>query len=436
MKDIDFDELDRAVSSLLGKPQTKQPTAQSPPSAENTLAPQTSPEPQRPSQPPVQERAEPSASRQNTTFPITPASPSSVQGAPARPTTSPSNPNANTRQNAPSSAAQPSSASSQAPERPLASRRAGRFMDVVHPSAAAQDRTVKPESSSGSTVSTSPSKVSRVGRDIQSPTVATPESLPSEQKEPSQPKATTFTPPKADIPPVSAPPKNAVQEPARKQPLQDKQNSGPLLADHTTSHPETPIGRKSAEEVSSPFLTDAKVKKRPLGGLGGEKRATEPQPISAPAIQTAALNAKKEITNSPQDQPRNDIQKPASTLPPELKEDIVAVESSDTENEAATRPDTPPALPPEKKAGVKSARAASEAAASNAAMSIPQQYRAKQPASDTAPRSIYDTDEYHKPLSSPQQKKKKTHPVVWVLLVILLLAVGAGLGVAAYFLLG
>src|SRR5690606_17603393 len=137
-----------------------------------------------------------------------------------------------------------------------------------------------------------------------------------------------------------------------------------------------------------------------------------------------------ESSSAPKEESDGQLAPKPTSLPPELGQDIVAVEARDPH--ATNRPDTPLAYPPEETKSpqsqkVMTARSASQAA-HTATLSIPQQYRAKQASPDKTPRSIYDTEEYHTPLPTAAVKKKKSHPIVWILIVILLLAVGAGLG--------
>lgn len=62
--------------------------------------------------------------------------------------------------------------------------------------------------------------------------------------------------------------------------------------------------------------------------------------------------------------------------------------------------------------------------------SISQQYQEKPNTGDQHSGAIYDTDSYHKAVVQPA---KKGSGWLWVLWVVLLLAIGAGVGAAIYF---
>lgn len=485
MTDIDFDELDRAVSSLLGKPgegaapasPRPQPTAEGGQPAQPTRAtvpadrPSAPSAPAKPSVSPASESSEsaaqpstpaPTKPEDNTKFPITPSTPSSTPPTPQRtdnpaqkasmpekpstvqqtsPTTSavprqPAIASAQPPKQSTPPVAPPPSSSSAVPSRSSMPRRSGRFMDVVHPSA--QNSPIDEARKTQATQAQPAPAVSRVGRDIATPSATQSNTTDTIEAKKVNALSSVPKPPEQKEESTSASAKSAPVKSSTLSALFGKKSSTqqdePLLTEKTQSHPETQA-KTSKEEVSSPFLANAKVEKRPLGSTA----ATQPsdRPIK-PAIKPPLPNVESEKDDQLDTtslNAKNDTQQPASTVPPELKQDIVSIEASDTEFGGTERPDTPPALPPEK-SSVKTAQSASQAAANTATLSIPQQYKAKQNQPDTTPRSIYDTDEYHKPLAAPVAKKKRAHPAVWILLTILLLAIGAGLGVAAYFVLG
>lgn len=203
-------------------------------------------------------------------------------------------------------------------------------------------------------------------------------------------------------------------------------NSGTLLeAGLAESHTDT------QPEAYSPFLTDAKIEKRPLGS-------------DAPTEPIALIQDDQQSVPEP-------------TLPQELQHDIVELESSESLDTADTaEPETVPepqvdtlTTPPEQTPADQSATEPLAAAAtipaarrvpqhtvepepapSNGPGSIAPQYREEAKAADEPQHTpIYDTSSYHKPLEHPAKKKSG-----WlvVLIVFLLLVAGAG-GAAALF---
>lgn len=501
MKDIDFDELDRAVTSLLGKPSgggvSQPPKAPSAPSQpEPQRATQQQPQaqqassvtpamsqdkPQTPVSQMVQPKATPSESRptesqspvsqmqiakpavtalqkpmpkpstvakpeelsvNNTKFPISPAAPSRVE-KPAAP------------------AVRAAGVGSQQSQGIQNRRPSGRFMDFVQPSSGNGGRPVQ----SLASAKQSPLNSANTAGDVKKTDFVAkePETLPKQapvQSHPQQPQmqnplanrpsrashvGKSVTPPgetsrslddlvprkprTEDTTPLATDEKSV--KPSFVGSLLGKKNDEPLLEEKVASHPEIKSTRKQTEDIPSPFLTDTKVAKRPLGS------AVKP----AASLRTfAAEESVDKTVSAPKDEVNEQLAPKPTSLPPELGQDIVAVEARDPH--ATSRPDTPPAYPPEKEAPslsqkkpVTTVNSASQAA-HTATLSIPQQYKAKQATPDKTPRSIYDTEEYHTPLPTAAAKKRKSHPVVWVFVVVLLLALGAGLGVAVYFLFG
>jgi hypothetical protein len=129
------------------------------------------------------------------------------------------------------------------------------------------------------------------------------------------------------------------------------------------------------EAPTTPFLTEAKVEKRPLGAFSNFKPAvSEAKPI--------------EQTPTPE------APKPQDELTPE--KDGTFKEPEPAKPKVEEKPDS---LDPE---APKPAEASEEAPKpdlhSAAMMSIPQQYRTEAKSTDKATRPIFDTKEYHPPL--------------------------------------
>lgn len=112
-------------------------------------------------------------------------------------------------------------------------------------------------------------------------------------------------------------------------------------------------------EPTSPFLTEAKVNKRPLGAFSNFKPTEEPEPPAPPDL----LNMAEDSTPS-----KEESQPPKAPLPPQK-----------SDKEAEEEPASPDLH-------------------GKAMMSIPDQYRTEPKATDKTPRPVYDTKEYHPPL--------------------------------------
>ncbi len=162
--------------------------------------------------------------------------------------------------------------------------------------------------------------------------------------------------------------------------------------------------------MTSPFLPNAHVEKRPLGSVNPEnllpsQSDTDLVGVSDDSrVDTEVIASQKEAIDIP--------------LPAELSGEITSVESVDVSS-----------TPPDPNVDEDRAPTAGSEQAPSLGGSIPQQYN-EQPSS-TAPASggIYDTQTYHHPLEHPAKKKSGVGVVVWIL-VLLILGALAG---AAYF---
>ncbi|CAN5387326.1 hypothetical protein BH10PAT4_BH10PAT4_2890 [soil metagenome] len=251
---------------------------------------------------------------------------------------------------------------------PLAERRSsGRFMDVVHPSSdmrsSVPDRPASREAATIAPVLTTPSA------SIEAPKPATSWPDPIDMHEATQEKAITALP-------VPEPPKDS---------------NGPL---------------------ESPFLTDAKVEKRPLGAFSNESRESEPTPsISAATtpstpeltMDTTDTTMVGEKASESSDQPVvND-----TPMPAELQPGLLSIESNEDPKIAKEEPIVP--------AGP---------------TSITQQYTQQPSTGDKPVANMFDTAAYKKPKAAAGKKKSGWLIVLWI---FLLIVVGAGVGAAVYF---
>jgi hypothetical protein len=414
MKDIDFDELDKAVSSLMGtvasiedddSPKEKTFTVSS------TL---------KPGEKPAYERIEAAAMRignetligqgerttvedLDTEAPDTSNTAPAVQAAPEVNEEQPQGEAESSRpeQETPTTgseidAFQTTDVSSE-PVPKVQRPASGRFMDVVHPSS--DMRTSTP-----------------------TPRLIVPErAVPGQQ----QPAAVPVVPPvEMPAPPLasSAPEVEASQE-------------GPIVAVETASETtDQPI--ESAP--LTPFLPDAKVEKRPLGDMPGIVSSTDQpdstdnetdQSADAPTVtngevdetgyemgddsqlplnasdfnekQTDAEKQLRAIEDGAQPSPENDELEKQSDASPEIS--VRAVESGDTEG-------------------------LSKAAQSGIIVNPVDETNPNNPDTD-----IFDVKEYHQPLDHPVKQKSG-----WgtVLIIVIIIVICAGIGAATYFALG
>lgn len=429
MKDIDFDELDRAVSSLLGG--TKQ-------------------------------KSDPATTEVKQSVVEVPARNTSDDERPAPAVTVETNAGDDTQEEA---------AIATKPKTFVNKRSGGRFMDVMHPShdMSSERREVK-KAPTRKGVDLSP-----VNNDAIDSVVETAPATPEEnqdvkgdvelaqQPETNMRSATSAATPSRDD--------SANQHTPMPDPLdfhgfagessEDTETVGSELSDdQATDTTDKELSDALAEELArpddnsnslssmeSPFLM-TKVEKRPLGGPHLEE-AKEDQEAS-PSIE--ALDEDKEpasddettIEEISEEKRQDDEEQKApevDELPNELYEDLVDIEARDLETLGADgKPEAEkPATALDGEAKDRAADPApvpmKEAAAPVTVTavgggSISQQYKTKEVAADAEPTSIYDTDDYHQALKHPE---KKSSGWLHAFLIVLLIAIGAGGGAAVYF---
>jgi hypothetical protein len=198
------------------------------------------------------------------------------------------------------------------------------------------------------------------------------------------------------------------------------------------------------DPLTSPFLPDAKVEKRPLGSpeaSGSDELAAEYTPdleplVSAemttePVVEPAPVEATEEmdVTESVEAADESGLatdQLPAPdpvSLPDELQQDVVAIESNEVAHEetpvAAASPTDAQPEPAQETPAITTA--------------IAQQYTEEPSTGDQSNGAIFDTSTYHQPLDT-HAVKKKSSVLTWVLWVVVLLIVGATAGAAWFYL--
>lgn len=432
MKDIDFDELDRAVGSVLG---TDAKADESP----KTDAP---------------------AVATATSDPVAPVAASTSDDTNPAPIVAPE----------PSDAPEATAATPEIKPSVSPARKRGQFLDMVHPLAnmrkssplptntrktlAPLNTGVAPDVTDAKPLTESAdSAVSeQSAQAVTTPEVVTPVVPPVDSAEPSADAAATDT-------------KSATWP----DPLDFAKDSSAAPVEPEASAPEpTP----APEATQTPFVPDAKVDKRPLGAFASQEEesaeadapATEAPKHTAESdehapefnaevnsIEAAGVpQAEDEATGLTGQAPSAEASTEESsssgahvesaetteptTATPEGSAPESHAEAPEPQEEARTEePKTDEAKP---EASEKSTTVAETAAAAPAvtgqAPSIPQQYKTAEPSkSDDDAHPLFDTEEYHQPLLADGKKKSKKIVLIIVLLLILLV-LGGALGYVAY----
>ena len=376
MTEIDFDELDKAVGSIMNSiPQANHQMATAPDTAESSPYDIDSAAP--------------------ANAPLTTPTPALT---PAPVTTDPQPPEQQSTTDAPKS-------------QPLATKRRGQFMDMKHSSA-----NMKPKSSPSAFAS-------RKGVNL------TPSSNMPDEATTSLDDSPAFSTAAIGEEPTTAAESITMPDPIDQIPENDTAQSQPeekVLATPTmpdqepasvaTPQPDQQEPSTEQKDSGSPFLADAKVEKRPLGQAA-------PMMSSAEAPSIDEVPAEPEVSEPT-------LPQITTSLPKELHEDVMSVEADTT----MTQPDLGEQQAPENTDVVEQAPVSVSPAASTSA-SIPLQYKtvdkdeaaaAEQPAS-----SMYDSGVDHAALAA--SPKKKSHWVI-VVLILGLVLIGAGGGATVYML--
>ena len=264
MKDLDFDELDKAVNSLMEK------------------APKDVPAPAK--------EKETVVTLPDSTLPDTP-----------KPADVPSPSVATTP--APEPEKKPDEPAAATPPAPVAAKRStGRFMDVVHPSSDMRAPT-RPSSRTGNTLQ----PLNKI--DPAEPAAAETTSLPTPDPVPT---------PAIDMDAAlnETPADTTAQQPGSWPDPIELQQPAPAEASETpaaeTPETDSPTPEPTAPASDSPFLPGAKVEKRPLGGPTSEPITADSAPMEDPTA------SDKQADVPP---------KAAEPMPAELGSDVLAIEA-------------------------------------------------------------------------------------------------------------
>lgn len=440
MKDLDFDELDRAVNSLMTNV-PKTPTQSSEPQ-EKTLNIATTLDGDTP---PSFDAIEKTAIQATTTPVAVTPKPSSLP-TPTRPTV--------LRDVTPAHLVPPAPAPTRAqPSITPAARRSGKFMDVVRPSQPKQDDE-RPVSRQGVTIQPSSNPiVEEPASQPKPPIEETPVPAESHDKEVASPVVSSSAveaptndwPDPLDMQPTTTSPTEPSLDKSEPEPVEELNTPNQTSKD--ASSPQEPL--------TSPFLPDAKVEKRPLGGssplalpsditeepeaeaapLPAEKEPTGPTLPKAPAAETGSSDATAETDSSNTIAKTPSSQSVDTPLPEELSNDLMAVEADTTHDELKKEHDSAAEenTSLDKEETKEQSPAApihhqDEKANVSVSTSIPQQYHEVPSTGDKDSGSIYDTNTYHQPLTHPKKKNTGRTILLWAIVVLLLgIAAGAGL---------
>lgn len=275
-------------------------------------------------------------------------------------------------------------------EVPTSTPRTGRFMDVMHPSSDMKTATgvVKPSAAKEPEVTT-PTVI--VPQDPTDPVVAVEPPTPTEEPiaEP-EPLVQTTDGAQASMQSVAveeAPSAAADQdvEPVpvvEATPLVVEPAAEPQIHIAPSAVPETPVlDEPTIEPQTSPFIADAKVEKRPLGGAAGFTQVDD-----APDADASQSSFNPDHIQLAPEAPEK--------VPDEYHGDLLAIETGASLSEAvASANDTTPAT------------------------------------ANTTP--IYNVDTLHAPLNHPA---KKSSGWLWIVLTILIVAICGGAAAAFYLL--
>lgn len=374
MKDIDFDELDRAVNSLMNSvPQDDDDNTDQDASVAAIDEPASNMHDEIQLAPPaelmvVEEASEEAETEAPKIEPI----------------------------QAPGASQSPSPATS------LPTVRRGKFMDMVRPP-------------------------------IQEAAKSAPSAQPSRRGPTLQP--VTSMRPTAQVPKPSLPEEDTVmtgwpvEPPTKSEPQETEVAPG---SSSQSFEPLAPTPMPEAGLPVLPFLPDAKVEKRPLG-RPAEVPVTPSVPDAvlpiAPSVDvvdsvgSAGGASLSDITDNDED-----AQLPGQPLPAELGSELLSIETS-----TDMLPDSPAVMPNKPAQPASHSLHIPGVARGAAVASIPQQYKVqpKEESADPEPAgAMYDTAGYHQPLVHPTKKKPGW---LWVVAIIVILLLGAAGGAAVYY---
>ena len=392
MKDLDFDELDRAVASALNTSTPVEDPVSEPLS-------QPAPAMAKPADSPSvsdADSASSSISAHAVHSRLMPSAAPSARTTLARKPTEPTDVGTGELVAVSESAPSPQVETTSSLRRTIPHRE-GRFMDVMRSSSQIPRPPQQASAQEEAPVATKSSSDSELGADDTTNTpleAAINELLASEGHV--APTVVDVPQPTRALAAMDVASKHEIAEAV----VSDEESLASIAADLGKPAELTP----EAVPSNSPFLADAKVEKRPLGAAGEPTAVVSAEPELAPEPTIAA----PETENTP--------------MPEELQSDLMAIES-------AAAPDVASEVTSDESV---SADTAPQASVATGPTSIARQYK-EQPrtaSEDDESGAIFDPQTYQQPIEHPAKKSSGWGWVIGII-VIILLAVGAA--VAAWF---
>lgn len=335
---------------------------------------------------------------------------------------------------------------SAAPAQPLAARRSsGRFMDVVHPSS---DMRSAPSNSGFTTprptislkptgANVTPEPFKEKTPEPKAPTTIEDSAAPSHENDwPDPLDFNALSQEHEDTSPTVAAPVVAPVIPPIPE-IEDESDDDDI--DQIANAIDDSMKNGSEQALDSPFLPDAKVNKRPLGAFSDE--AASADAITSPITAVPVTSPSTSLLESPsftapitsvKTAPAPSSAKPFGTpeahldtpvieppIPEELRSDLLSIESGNMpESTDALLPITPGEVTPARDDTPTGPTA------------ITQQYKEEPSTGDQQSGSIFDTKSYHKPLAHPAKKKSGWGWIPWIFIFIVL---GGGVGLGVYY---
>ncbi|OGL22205.1 hypothetical protein A2707_02615 [Candidatus Saccharibacteria bacterium RIFCSPHIGHO2_01_FULL_45_15] len=444
MKDIDFDELDKAVNSLMGGVSSIKPDQPDP----KTLTIATT---LKDNEAPEYKKLEQAAERIGNETLLVPVERTEILSLDDidEPTDQPLDTDSTIEQQSSVPAQMPSDPPAEVP--PMITKRpAGRFMDVMHPSsdmktAATKSTALAPSVASSLAIASNTPTTSREGATIPSPAA---DETPADQI----PVIETST--QSSI--VSELDEYRGIETALEPFIETPVMSNSPIVDPTVipvaaQNPSTFSPPNEQDPLVSPFLPDAKVEKRPLGGVAAADPTLEQTMLDEPVQVAEEKDAQRAVEINPE-------------LSEEYFSDLMAIESgANVAMEVAPQPESEQSAEIDQTPQPVQETVVDETALPEAAQeieqtlnevrqiqptnivepvvqsdiipsgpqSIAQQYSELPDSGDKESGSIYDVNDYHKPVAHPA---KTSSGWLWVAIIVGIIAICGGGAAAFYFL--
>ncbi len=307
---------------------------------------------------------------------------------------------------------------------PLPTKRRGQFMDIVRPTGSKP--TTIPSHRQGVTIAPSATATSVADTAVEAPAITSTSFVSAEPFESTGKTSSVNATVEYSSTDASEP--EVVSEREWPDPIdfanynQQSQNIDTSTANEEPGEvPSAETPESESSSLDSPFLPDAKPEKRPLGALvNTEESGTSAVDVSATSL-TAELSEPMATTIS---------------FPAEFHDNVVAIESESTTQstresdvvESTTSGEENPAMTVEMPKIVEPQPPA-EVLAGGA---IPQQYKEQLNTGDQTSGSIYDTANYHMAIEAHATGGKKTAALKMVVWGLLLLVLGAGVGAGIF----